>query len=77
MEAPCPPTPGSANARRSQIRAGSRNLLCGTGIWFSSNNFKEPIWGLGWRPVSLESFMPVFLEEHQERIKNYLAAERE
>ena len=48
----------------------------GSNLWMTFVEVPEGSWGVGGRPVSIESLSPVFAEDRQQRIKNHLAAER-
>lgn len=47
----------------------------GTNFWMTFVEVPEGAWGVGGRPVSIESLAPVFAEDRQQRIKNHLAPE--
>jgi phenylpyruvate tautomerase PptA (4-oxalocrotonate tautomerase family) len=46
----------------------------GANFWMTFVEVPEGSWGLGGRPVSIKSLLPVFVEDRQERIRDYLAA---
>lgn len=48
----------------------------GTNVWMTFVEVPEGSWGVGGRPVSIESLAPVFAEDRQQRIKDHLVAER-
>jgi phenylpyruvate tautomerase PptA (4-oxalocrotonate tautomerase family) len=45
----------------------------GADFWMTFVEVPEGSWGLGGRPVSIKSLLPVFAQDRQERIRKYLA----
>ena len=48
----------------------------GADFWMTIVEVPEGAWGLGGRPVSIESLAPVFADDRQQRIKEHMAALR-
>lgn len=48
----------------------------GADIWMTIVEVPEGAWGLGGRPVSIERLAPIFSEDRQDRIRDYLKLHR-